>query len=191
MPEVRRKAFSASKVNRVISALARPSATKAEVRRSWLSAVATRVVAARPDIAPALLDVLGVGLFEHDHLEGLSIGEVSVCYEALLSELDRDHRKSSGQFFTPDDAADYMAQQSASFGDGVWLDPCCGVGNLAWHLAGVQNEPDAFVRDNLVLIDRDETALKSAIALIAADYAADGDQDGSECWRRTRCCATS
>lgn len=177
-PDMRRVTFSASKVNRVVSALLHSNVTKVEVRRSWLSAVATRVVAARPDIAPALLDVLGVGLHGYDHLKGLTIGEVSVCYEALLSELDRDHRKSSGQFFTPDDAAKFMAQQSTSFGAGVWLDPCCGVGNLAWHLAGVQNEPSEFVRDHLVLIDRDETALKSAIALIAADYAAEGDQEG-------------
>lgn len=177
-PDARRVTFSATKVNRVVGALANSSATKSEVRRSWLSAVATRVVAARPDIAPALLDVLEVGLLEHDHLKGLTIGEVSVCYEALLSELDRDHRKSSGQFFTPDDAADFMAQKSLSFGAGVWLDPCCGVGNLAWHLTGVQNKPGEFVREHLVLLDRDETALKSAIALIAADYAAEGDQEG-------------
>jgi len=173
-----RGAFSASRVNRVIGALANPNVSKAEVRRSWLSAIATRVVTVRPDIAPALLDVLGVGPHGNDHLQGLTIGEVSVCYEALLSQLDRDHRKSSGQFFTPDDAATFMAQKSTSFGAGVWLDPCCGVGNLAWHLTGLQDKPDEFVRDHLVLIDRDTTALKSAIALIAADYAAEGDQEG-------------
>jgi len=177
-PGASRVTFSASRVNRVIDTLVESNATKAEVRRRWLSAVATRVVESRPDIAPALLDVLGVGSHEHDHLKGLTIGEVSVCYEALLSELDRDHRKSSGQFFTPDDAAMFMARQSASFGAGIWLDPCCGVGNLAWHLAGEQNDPGEFVRERLVLIDRDETALKSAIALIAADYVAEGDQDG-------------
>jgi hypothetical protein len=176
-PDVRRVAFSASKVNRVISALSDSNATKTEVRNRWLSAVATRVVTARPDIAPALLDVLGVGLQGYDHLKGLTIGEVGVCYEALLSELDRDRRKTSGQFFTPDDAANFMARQSESFGPGVWLDPCCGVGNLAWHLTGVQDDPGEFVRSRLILIDRDETALKSAIALIAADYAGESDQD--------------
>ena len=171
----RRMTFSASKVNRVISALAGATVTKTEARDRWLSAVATRVVTARPDIAPALLEVLGVGLLETDHLNGLTIGEVGVCYEAFLSELDRDRRKSSGQFFTPDDAANFMAKQSESFGPGVWLDPCCGIGNLAWHLTGVQSDPAEFVRSSLILIDRDETARRSAVALIAADYAAEGD----------------
>lgn len=175
--DMRRATFSASKVNRVISALAEDGATKTEARSRWLSAVATRVVTARPDIAPALLDVLEVELLGTDYLKGLTIGEVGVCYEALLSTLDRDHRKSTGQFFTPDDAAHFMAQQSKSFGPGVWLDPCCGVGNLAWHLAGLQSDPAEFVRSHLVLIDRDETARKSAVALIAADYTADSDQD--------------
>ena len=175
--DTRRVTFSASKVNRVISALAGATATKTEVRNRWLSAVATRVVTARPDIAPALMDVLDANLLGTDHLKGLTIGEVSVCYEALLSELDRDRRKSSGQFFTPDDAANFMAKQSESFGPGVWLDPCCGVGNLSWHLTSVQSNPAEFVRSDLILIDRDETARRSAVALIAADYAAEGDED--------------
>lgn len=175
--DMRRVTFSASKVNRVINALAGASTSKTDVRNRWLSAVATRVVTARPDIAPALLDVLDADLLGTDPLKGLSIGEVGVCYEALLSELDRDRRKSSGQFFTPDDAANFMAKQSGSFGPGVWLDPCCGVGNLAWHLAGVQDDSAEFVRSHLILIDRDETARRSAVALIAADYVAEGDQD--------------
>lgn len=174
-PDTRRATFSAQKVNRVISELAGSSATKSDLRNRWLSAVATRVVTARPDIASALLDVLGVEQVAADPLKGLTIGEVGVCYEALLSKLDRGHRKSSGQFFTPDDAAHFMAQQSKSFDEGVWLDPCCGVGNLAWHLAGVQSNSAEFVRSSLILIDRDDTALRSAVALIAADYSAEGD----------------
>lgn len=177
MRDARRMTFSASKVNRVIGALLSGSSTRAEVRGRWLSAVATRAVSARPDLATALLELLGVEAQAYDPLRGLTIGEVSVCYEALLSQLDRDRRKSAGQFFTPDDAAGFMARQSRSFSRGVWLDPCCGVGNLAWHLANVQADPAEFVRERLVLIDRDETALKSAVALIASDFAADGDQE--------------
>lgn len=169
--------FSAPRVNRVVRALM--DGTKgAAVRDRWLSAVATRVTTARPDLAPALLDLLEVATQNHDHLEGLTIGEVGVCYEALLSELDRDDRKSAGQFFTPDDTAAFMATQAARFASGVWLDPCCGIGNLAWHLASVQEDPQSFVKNQLVLMDRDETALKSAIALIAADFLAPGDEDG-------------
>ncbi|NMX12561.1 SAM-dependent DNA methyltransferase, partial [Mobiluncus mulieris] len=59
-------------------------------------------------------------------LEGLSIGEIAVCYEALLATLDSRRRRSAGQFFTPDDAAAFMAVQSRDFPVGTWLDPCCG-----------------------------------------------------------------
>ncbi|EEJ53603.1 hypothetical protein HMPREF0577_1415, partial [Mobiluncus mulieris ATCC 35243] len=48
-------------------------------------------------------------------LEGLSIGEIAVCYEALLATLDSRRRRSAGQFFTPDDAAAFMAAQSRDF----------------------------------------------------------------------------
>lgn len=176
-PEKPQLKFSASRVNRVVSALVDGKSTRGDVGSRWLSAVATRVSTSRPDIAAALLEVLEAAPLETNYLEGLTIGEVGVCYEALLSELDREHRKSSGQFFTPDDAAEFMARQSANFGTGVWLDPCCGVGNLAWHLAKVQSDPAEFVRNNLVLIDRDNTALKSAVALIAAEYAAESDEE--------------
>ena len=169
--------FSAPRINRVVKALTTTKSSKAEVRQRWLSAVATRVTQDRSDIASSLLAVLNVEPMEIDHLRGLSIGEVGVCYEAILAVLDREHRKSSGQFFTPDDAARFMAQQSASFGSGVWLDPCCGVGNLAWHLTGLQKDPGEFVRSQLVLIDRDDTARRSAVALIAAEYAAIGDEE--------------
>jgi hypothetical protein len=175
--DLRTLPFSAPRVNRVVRALM-DGTRGAAVGARWLSAVATRVATARPDLAPAILSVLGVEPEDEDHLEGLTIGEVGVCYEALLSELDRDGRKSAGQFFTPDDTAAFMATQSARFGSGVWLDPCCGIGNLAWHLANVQEKPALFVKNQLVLMDRDTTALKSAIALVAADFLADGDEDG-------------
>lgn len=111
-------------------------------------------------------------------LEGLSIGEIAVCYEALLAGLDAHSRRRAGQFFTPDDAAAFMAAQSVGFPAGTWLDPCCGVGNLAWHLVAAQSDPAGFVRENLVLIDADETALRSAVALLGADFLACGDHEG-------------
>ncbi|MBH0110835.1 N-6 DNA methylase [Salinibacterium sp. NG22] len=131
----------------------------------------------RPDLADALNEVLGVEPGAEDYLAGLTIGEVGVCYEALLALIDREDRKSAGQYFTPDDAARFMAEQSADFDEGVWLDPCCGVGNLSWHLASVQGAPGAFVRDCLVLIDTDEIALRTAVAIISADWADIGDQE--------------
>jgi len=69
-----------------------------------------------------------------------------------------------------------MASKVALFQErGVWLDPCCGVGNLAWHLAATQEDPDSFISSRLVLADIDDTALKTAIALISAEYSAPGN----------------
>lgn len=175
--------FSPVRVNRVIKALLGTS--KTATRRSWLAAVANLVCHKRPDLAEQLVEVLGVkpaptkppatGPQNEGILSGLTIGEIGVCYEALLSRLDRDSRRTSGQFFTPDDAAHFMAEQSLAFPKGTWLDPCCGVGNLAWHLASVSADPAEFIKNRLLLIDQDATALRTAVALIAAGFAAPGD----------------
>lgn len=172
-PVTAEASFSASAVTRVVKKLLEP--TKTATRKKWLSAVARRTFTTRPDLAPALLRVLGVEPAGEDVLAGLTIGEIGVCYEALLASLDHGQRRGAGQYFTPDDAAAFMARHAADFPTGRWLDPCCGVGNLSWHLTAVQDSPARFVRDRLILIDRDQTALTSAVALIAADFAADGD----------------
>lgn len=168
--------FSASTVTRVARALVAP--TQSETRQRWLQAVAARVVALRPDIAEELLSVLQVAPAEQDLIKGMTIGEVGVCYEAILAGLNRASRKAAGQFFTPDDAAQFMAERASSFPAGVWIDPCCGVGNLAWHLAAQRQDSSVFVRESLILIDRDETALRSAVVLLAADYLPPGDGEG-------------
>ncbi|MBB1052702.1 N-6 DNA methylase [Dietzia sp. CW19] len=174
--EVTATTFHATAVTRIVRELS--AATKAKTKQRWLQAVASRVTILRPDLALDLLDLLGVEPLETDPLAGRTIGEIAVCYEALLAELDPVARRSAGQYFTPDDAAHLMAKRSAAFPTGIWMDPCCGVGNLAWHLAGVQDDPATFVRDRLVLVDLDDHALRSAVALIAADYLAEGDTEG-------------
>lgn len=104
-------------------------------------------------------------------LSGLTVGEMGVIYEALLALDDPSSRKENGQFFTPDDAAAFMAKHSSKFpGDGVWLDPCCGVGNLSWHLANVQGEPRRWLLSSLSLMDRDERALRSATTILATSF---------------------
>ncbi|WP_202616689.1 N-6 DNA methylase [Corynebacterium neomassiliense] len=117
-----------------------------------------------------MTQVLGCEPAEDDILEGLSIGEVGVCYEALMASMDAGARRIEGQYFTPDDAAQFMAHQSTDFPEGVWLDPCCGVGNLAWYLAARQPDPDVFVSNYLTLIDKDSVALSTAVALIGAEF---------------------
>lgn len=146
----------------------------------WLGVVGRRVSSARPDLSARLLEALGVPAADEDLLHGLTIGEVGVCYEALLAALDTGARKKAGQFFTPDDVAAFMASRAALFPEGVWLDPCCGVGNLSWHLAQAQDDPARFVAERLILVDADEVALKTAVALIAAEHVGEGDLDGFE-----------
>lgn len=177
-PSATRAPFSAPAVSAVIRDLLATSAK--QTRINWLKAVATLVTTQRPDLADELQQILGVAPFEPEHnpLADRTIGEVAVCYEALVAMSDATSRKAAGQFFTPDDAAHFMAQQSADFPKGIWMDPCCGVGNLAWHLAFAQADPSEFVRDRLVLIDIDDIALRSAVALIGADCLAEDDTEG-------------
>lgn len=169
-----RRGFSSQLVNRVVGALRRSNRTATQV--AWLSAVHAHAIAQKPGLAPVLSEILGVEPASTDLLADLGIGEIGVCYEALLAHLDSDSRRNRGQFFTPDDAARFMAEQTKTFPKGVWLDPCCGVGNLAWHLASVQDDPAEFVAKRLVLMDKDRAALLSAIALIAGEFIEDGDE---------------
>lgn len=177
-PDAPPRLFSASAVTRVVRDL--HANTKSASRVNWLRAVATATTAMRPDLADDLIEILGAEPFEDgsNPLEGLTVGEIGVCYEALLALMDSQGRRTSGQYFTPDDAARFMAERSTEFPEGVWLDPCCGVGNLAWHLAAVQPDSAGFVRDRLALIDLDQTALVTAVAMLGADYLAHGDCDG-------------
>lgn len=173
-----REAFSATAVTRTVRNLLAP--TKTATRKNWLRAVATVTGSTHPSLAEAISTMLGADPFDNGHnpLAGLTIGEVGVCYEALMAMTDSNGRRAEGQYFTPDDAARFMAEQSSAFPEGTWMDPCCGVGNLSWHLAAVQRDPEKFVRDRLVLVDIDETALLTAVALIGTDYLMDGDIEG-------------
>lgn len=174
---VPRRPFSATAVTRTVRDLLAP--TKSQSRRNWLRAVAS-VTAHREDLVEEITAMLGEEPFEdgHNPLQDLTIGEIGVCYEALMAMSDSVGRKAAGQYFTPDDAARFMAEQSVAFPAGTWMDPCCGVGNLSWHLAAVQEDPAGFVRDRLVLVDIDQTALLTAVALIGSDFLGQGDVEG-------------
>jgi len=113
--------------------------------------------------------------WRHDLLDGLTMSERSVLYEFSLAHADRDSRKASGQFFTPDDVARFLATRAATFPDGTWIDPCCGVGNLSYWLADAQADPASFVASRLVLVDRDPLALLIARALLATEFGLDAD----------------
>lgn len=140
----------------------------------WLAAVAARVVADRPDLADEAVALLGVDPTDDDPLAGATIGRIGAAYEAMLAAGDPASRKAAGQYFTPDDAAAFMASHAHDMPGGVWLDPCCGVGNLSWHLAATRPDPATFLAEDLVLMDRDPVALITAVVLLAARF---GDAD--------------
>ena len=141
----------------------------------WQSLVATHALRVGGDATTAILADLprrDPG-WQLDLLEGLQMDERSVLYEFSLAHVDRGSRKSSGQFFTPDDVARFLADRAARFPAGTWIDPCCGVGNLSYHLADVQPDPRAFVAERLVLVDRDPLALLIGRALLATEFGLD------------------
>ncbi len=105
-----------------------------------------------------------------DILEGMSIGEIGVLYEFSHAVHDADNRQEKGVYYTPDDIAKFMAEQSVDFSEGIWLDPCSGVGNLSWHLAAVQNDPESFVLNYLRLSDVDSTALLIARTILTCSF---------------------
>lgn len=114
-----------------------------------------------------------------DLLDGLSISEITVLYEYSLAWVDRASRKSSGQFFTPDDVAGFLAARARRLDpddDGMWIDPCCGAGTLSHALAAQQDDPRAFLADRLILVDLDPLALRLAVALLAIDFRLEGDE---------------
>jgi len=105
-----------------------------------------------------------------DFLSGMSIGEISVLYEYSVAKCNSTSRKSNGQFFTPDDVARFMAKFSKDFEEGVWLDPCSGIGNLSWHLVDIQNNPEEFLLNRMILSDKDALALLIARVLLTKSF---------------------
>ena len=163
---------------RVTAAIRALNATnESAMQANWLGAVARLVSDMRPDLAEQLIEHLGVEPSSSSPLGQLSMGEIGVVYEALVALSDHRSRRAKGQYFTPDDVAKFMATQAARFPDGDWLDPCCGVGNLSFHLAAAMSNPAQFISRKLTLIDMDAVALKTAVALLVANFAAPGDCD--------------
>ena len=141
------------------------------LRKTWISILARHI-----EEKPHLEYILNDKVFQKakkikvDLIHGLSIGEIGVLYEYSIARNDSDSRKSNGQFFTPDDVAIYMAEQAITFGEGIWLDPCSGIGNLSWHLTAIQENPEEFLRSKLILSDRDELALLIARTLFTVSF---------------------
>lgn len=141
------------------------------LERTWVSVLAAHV-RGREHLAyiAAAEELSGAVKVESDMLDGLSVGEVGVLYEYSVARVDGSGRKERGQYFTPDDAAQFIVRQTAGFPAGVWLDPCCGVGNLAWHLVNMQDNPEEFFAGHLRCADVDPLALLVARVLLVASF---------------------
>jgi predicted RNA methylase len=74
-------------------------------------------------------------------------------------------KKKNGIYYTPDDIALFMANEAKNIDDkkGVWLDPCCGLGILSLSLASIQDDPIEFVKNRLVINEKDPKQLKLAL----------------------------
>lgn len=74
-------------------------------------------------------------------------------------------KKDKGVFYTPQDIAEVMSDKSKLFddGDGVWLDPCCGLGILSITLASIQEDPIYFIENRLIINDMDKYQLDIAL----------------------------
>lgn len=144
------------------------------LEKAWYSILATHLSGLkRKDLQSIAKDehLKNAEIQKFNLIENLSVGEISAVYEYSLAHVDRDSRKESGQFFTPDDVAQMMAKKSASFpGNGVWVDPCSGIGNLSYWLIHEQKNPEEFLKKNIFLVDRDALALFIARYIFAVHF---------------------
>ena len=141
------------------------------VHRTWISLLAAHVSGQkRFDYILESEEFSDFVVLDEDLLKGLSVGEISVLYEFSLASEDFESRKSKGQFFTPDDVAEFMSRFSADFPSGIWLDPCSGIGNLSWHLASKQADPEKFIKSKLLLSDVDTLALLIDRVLLTVSF---------------------
>ena len=79
---------------------------------------------------------------------------------------DEEQKKENGVFYTPEDISVFMSEKTKLFDDGkgIWLDPCCGLGILSICLASIQDDPIDFVKNRLVINEKDGNQLKIALA---------------------------
>lgn len=148
------------------------------IEKTWKSLIKTHVHLSHPEFIPTISEsplFLDALIGDEDLLEGLSIGQKSILYEFSLAHSDTSSRKNEGQYFTPDDVAIFLAERSDDFKEGVWLDPCSGIGNLSWWLTERQEAPEEFVKNHLRLTDRDPLALLIARALFAISFQKESD----------------
>lgn len=89
-------------------------------------------------------------------LKNKSYYEISDLYEEALAFVNKINKKKNGQYYTPQDVSAFLAKQSDLFNDGVWCDPCCGIGNISYELLKLKPQ----LLDTMYFYDIDSMALK-------------------------------
>ena len=74
-------------------------------------------------------------------------------------------KKKNGVFYTPQDVSELMSNKTIIFDDGkgIWLDPCWGLGILSINLASIQKDPVDFIKNRLIINDKDRFQLGIAL----------------------------
>lgn len=143
----------------------------------WAQFVQTYVSKVRPDlkIVPSDLDIDVTNKY-------FSLDNIGELYEIALESTNKISKKELGQYFTPQDTADFMAQKLLDLisGNDNIADVCCGTGNLI--IALLKQMPKAQVISLILnrkiwLYDLDETAMKLAIMKLAILFIPTGDID--------------
>lgn len=149
------------------------------LENTWKSLILTHAQKSHPETTSSLIlesdEFKNVKILDKDYLENLTIGEIGILYEYSLAYVNPSSRKNSGQYFTPDDVAEWMVEHSKKFPEGIWLDPCSGIGNLSYPLAKIQNDPEKFIVTQLILSDMDSLALLIARALFTLKFHKNND----------------
>lgn len=144
------------------------------LQTTWLRLLKTHAKSYPSNTSKQILEAAefkNVETYFEDLLEELTIGEIGVLYEYSLAFMNPSSRKEAGQYFTPDDVAQWMASLSKKFPpESTWLDPCSGVGNLSYHLASIQGDIEKFITNQLILADRDPLALLIARTIFTLHF---------------------
>lgn len=144
------------------------------LEKAWYSVLATNLSNTNNKNLHYILDekeFSNVEFQDFDFLAGLTVGEISALYEYSLAYVDCNKRKQEGQYFTPDDIAQVMAKKALNFPKNkIWIDPCSGIGNLSYWLIKYQDDQENFIKNNLILVDRDKLALFVARLILTVHF---------------------
>lgn len=106
----------------------------------------------------------------------LNYGEL---YETGLALQDKNEKKSSGQYYTPQDVALVMCEWFCKLEAENICDVACGTGNLILaylKLIGDENAKNLISSGKIYLYDNDEIALKICKTLILLKYGKEFDE---------------